>query len=360
MPAILPRRASVGRFKIVTQHAPAVSFGVSGGGYKLEMEALGALDAEIVEVTGQSEDEFIAAARDADALIAKGRPLTRKIIEGLQRCKVIALGSVGADTVDVAAATARGIPVTNVPDTFIEEVADHAMMLILATFRRLTTMDRMVRDGRWKEGRPLLSRFPRLMGQTLGFVAFGHVARAVAVRARAFGLRLIAYDPYIEELVITGHGVEPVGLTELLQRSDIVSMHAPATADAHHLLTEHHFRQMKPEAIFVNTGRGPTVDESALIRALQEGWIAAAGLDVLEQEPPKPDNPLLRMDNVILSPHVASASARMDPERRRRVGQEIALVLSGRWPRSCVNPSVLEKTGLIRWQPYSMERGPGG
>src|SRR6266566_4225132 len=317
MPAILPRRASVGRFKIVTQHAPAVSFGVSGGGYKLEMEALGALDAEIVEVTGQSEDEFIAAARDADALIAKGRPLTRKIIESLQRCKVIALGSVGADTVDVAAATARGIPVTNVPDTFIEEVADHAMMLILATFRRLTTMDRMVGDGRWKEGRPLLSRFPRLMGQTLG-------------------------------------------LTELLQRSDIVSMHAPATADAHHLLTEHHFRQMKPEAIFINTGRGPTVDEPALIRALQEGWIAAAGLDVLEQEPPKPDNPLLRMDNVILSPHVASASARMDPERRRRVGQEIALVLSGRWPRSCVNPSVLEKTGLIRWQPYSMERGPGG
>jgi len=360
MPAILPRRTSVGRFKIVTQHAPAVSFGVSGGGYKLEMEALGALDAEIVEVTGQSEDEFIAAARDADALIAKGRPLTRKIIEGLQRCKVIALGSVGADTVDVAAATARGIPVTNVPDTFIEEVADHAMMLLLATFRRLTTMDRMVRDGRWKEGRPLLSRFPRLMGQTLGFVAFGHVARAVAVRARAFGLRLIAYDPYIEELVITGHGVEPVGLTELLQRSDIVSMHAPATADAHHLLTEHHFRQMKPEAIFVNTGRGPTVDEPALIRALQEGWIAAAGLDVLELEPPKPDNPLLKMDNVILSPHVASASARMDPERRRRVGQEIALVLSGRWPRSCVNPSVLEQTGLIRWQPYSMERGPGG
>src|SRR6059036_3181416 len=221
MPAILPRRASVGRFKIVTQHAATASFGVSGGGYKLEMEALGALDAEIVEVTAPSEDEFIAAARDADALIAKGRPITRRIIDGLQRCKVIALGSVGADTVDVAAATARGIPVTNVPDTFIEEVADHAMMLLLATFRRLTTMDRMVRDGRWKEGRPLLSRFPRLMGQTLGFVAFGHVARATAMRARAFGVHMLAYDPYIEEVVITGHGVEPVGLTELLQRSDI-------------------------------------------------------------------------------------------------------------------------------------------
>src|SRR6266852_5402928 len=208
MPAILPRRTSVARFKIVTQQAPTASFGVSGSGYKLEMEALGALDAEIVEVTAPGEDEFIAAARDADALIAKGRPITRRIIEGLSRCKVIALGSVGADSVDVAAATTRGIPVTNVPDTFIEEVADHAMMLILATFRRLITMDKFVRAGRWREGRPLLSQFPRLMGQTLGFISFGHVARATAVRARALGVHMLAYDPYIEELVITQYVVE--------------------------------------------------------------------------------------------------------------------------------------------------------
>ena len=345
------------KFKVVTPAGP--TYGAKTD-YALELEALRPLGAEIVDIDAKSEEDFVAAARDADALYAKGRKITKKIVDGLTRCRVIALGSVGVDSVDVAAATARGIPVTNCPDTFIEEVADHAMMLILATFRRLTTMDRMVRDGRWKEGRPLLSRFPRLMGQTLGFIAFGHVARAVAVRARAFGVRMLAWDPYIEELVITGHGVEPVGLTELLQRADIVSMHAPATPDAHHLMTEHHFRLMKPEAIFVNTGRGPTVDEPALVRALQEGWIAAAGLDVLEQEPPRADNPLLRMDNVILTPHVASASARMDPERRRRVGQEIALVLGGRWPRSCVNPAVLEKSRLVRWQPYSMERGPGG
>jgi D-3-phosphoglycerate dehydrogenase len=323
------------------------------------MEALATLDAEIIEVAATTEEEFIHVARDADALIAKGRPITKRIIDHLEKCKVIALGTVGADAVDVAAATARGIPVTNVPDTFIEEVADHAMMLILATLRRLLTMDKFVREGRWQEGRPLLSQYPRLMGQTLGFVAFGHVARATAVRARAFGVHMLAYDPYIEELAITQYGVEPVGLTELLQRSDIVSMHAPATPDAHHLLTEDHFRLMKPEAIFINTSRGPTVDEPALTKALQEGWIAAAGLDVFEQEPPDPTNPLLRLDNVILTPHVASASARMDPERRRRVGQEIALVLRGRWPRSCVNPSVLERTGLARWQPYSMERGPG-
>jgi D-3-phosphoglycerate dehydrogenase len=345
------------KFKVVTP--AAASFGAAGVGYELEMEALEPIGAQIVEIPSSTEEEFVKAARDADALYAKGRKFTRRMIEGLERCKVIALGTVGVDSVDVAAATARSIPVTNVPDTFIEEVADHAMTLILATFRRLTIQDRFVREGRWSEGRPLLSRYPRLMGQTLGFVAFGHVARAVAVRARAFGLRLLAYDPYVEELVMSPYGVEPVSLTELLQRSDIVSMHAPATPSAHRLLKEEHFRLMKPEALFINTGRGPTVDEPALIKALQEGWIAGAGLDVLEQEPPDATNPLLKMDNVILTPHVASASARFDPARRRRVGQEIALVLSGRWPMSCVNPSVLEKTSLLRWQPYSMERGPG-
>jgi len=347
----------VAKFKVVTPAGP--SYSATGGDYKLELEALDPIGAEMVEIAAKPDEEFAAAARDADALYAKGRPITKRIIDGLDRCKVIALGSVGADSVDVAAATGRGIPVTNVPDTFIEEVADHAMMLILATFRRLVVQDRLVRENRWSEGRPMLYQFPRLMGQTLGFVAFGHVARAVAVRARGFGVRMLAYDPYIEELVISQHGVEPVGLHELLQRSDIISMHAPATPSAHHMLTEEHFRMMKPEALFISTGRGPTVDESALIKALREGWIAAAGLDVLEQEPPAPNNPLLKMDNVILTAHVASASARFDPVRKRRVGQEIALVLGGRWPRSCVNPAVLEKSKLHRWQPYSMERGPG-
>src|SRR5512145_2141375 len=217
-----PRRTSVAKFRIVTPSG--ASFTVPGTGYKLEMEALAPLDAEIVEIGAKSDEDFAKEARDADALYAKGRPITKRLIDGLERCKVIALGSVGVDSVDVAAATARGIPVTNVPDTFIEEVADHAMMLILATYRRLVTMDRFVRDGRWTEGRPLLSQYPRLMGQTLGFIAFGHVARAVAVRARAFGLRVIAYDPYVEETLIARHEVEPVGLTELLRRSDIVSM----------------------------------------------------------------------------------------------------------------------------------------
>jgi D-3-phosphoglycerate dehydrogenase len=343
------------RFKVVTPKGS--SFAVGGENYALENEALAPLDAEIVEIDAASENEFIAAAHDADAVYAKGRNFTKRMIDGLERCKIIAVGTVGTDYIDVEAATARAIPVTNIPDTFIEEVADHAMMLLLASFRRLVVQDRMVRDGRWREGRPALSQ-PRLMGLTLGFIAFGHVARATAMRARAFGFRMMAYDPYIEELVMSPYGVEPVTLEELLKSSDFVSMHAPATEDARHMLTEKHFRMMKPGAIFINTGRGATVDEAALIKALQQGWIAGAGLDVLEIEPPKPDNPLLGMANVILTPHVASASGRFDPMRRRRVGQEIALVLRGKWPRACVNPTVLEKTDLKRWQPYSMERGP--
>ena len=347
------------KFKVVTQKPEGVTFDLAGGSYELEMEALGTVGAEIEEVPARSEQEFLKAARDADAVIARGRPITADIIAGLDNCKIIALGSVGADSVDVPAATMAGIPVTNVPDTFIEEVADHTMMMILATFRRVNIMDAYVRTGRWSEGRPLLASYPRLMGQTLGFIAFGHVARATAVRAKSFGVHLLAYDPYIEELSITAYGVEPVGLNELLERSDIVSMHAPSTSEAHHLMREEHFRLMKRNALFINNGRGSTVDEPALIKALQEEWIAGAGLDVLEQEPPDPENPLLHMDNVLLTPHVASASARMGPETRRRVGQEIALVLTGRWPRTCVNPTVLEKTDLRRWQPYSMERGPG-
>ena len=344
------------KFKVVTPAGP--TYGAKSD-YRFELEALRPIGAEIVDIDAKSEEDFVTAARDADALYAKGRKITKRIIDGLERCRVISLGSVGVDSVDVAAATARGIPVTNCPDTFIEEVADHALTLILATFRRLTTMDRMVREGRWREGRPLLYRFPRLMGQTLGLIAFGHVARAVALRAKPFGLRVIAYDPFIEELTMSRYGVEPVSLPELLGQADIISMHAPATPSAQHMLGEEHFRAMKRTALFVNTGRGPTVDEPALIKALQEGWIAGAGLDVLEEEPAVPSNPLLKMDNVILSPHVASASARFDPVRLRRVGQEIALVLSGRWPMSCVNPAVLDKSGLHRWQPHSMERGPG-
>src|SRR5947208_10265907 len=355
-PAISQGRDRVAKFRIAT---PAgASFTVAGGGYGYEMEALAPIDAEIYEIPAGSEEEFVAAAKDADALYAKGRPITQRMINGLGRCKIIALGSVGVDSVNVDAATAKGIPVTNCPDTFIEEVADHAMRLILATHGRLVMQDRLVREGRWAEGRPMLLQIPRLRGLTLGLIAFGHVARAVAERAKPFGLNVIAYDPFIEEIVMVERGVEPVSLPELLARADILSMHSPATESAQRMIREEHFRQMKKTAIYISTGRGPTTDETALIKALDEGMIAAAGLDVPQPEPPAGNNPLLKMDNVILTAHVASATARFDPARRRRVGQELSLVLSGKWPMSCVNPAVLGASGLRRWQPVSMERGP--
>jgi D-3-phosphoglycerate dehydrogenase len=343
------------KFRVVTPKG--ASFTVAGGGYDYEKEALDPIDAEIIEAPA-NEAEFIAAAKNADAIYAKGMPITKAIIDSLQNCKVITLGSVGVDSVDVKAATARGIPVTNIPDTFIEEVADHAMMLLLSGFRRLVEQDKMVRTGRWSEGRPALLKIPRLMGQTLGFISFGRVARAVAKRAAPFGLRMIAYDPFIQETLISDHGVIPATLSEVLAQSDFLSMHAPARPEVHHMLGEKHFRQMKKSAIFVNTGRGATVDEEGLIKALQEGWIAHAALDVLEKEPPSHNNPLLSMENVTLTAHVASASARFDEARKRRVGYELSLVLSGMWPVSCVNPSVLQNTSLRRWQPVSMDRGP--
>src|SRR5258708_7738010 len=349
------RERQMSKFRVVTPKG--ASFTVAGGGYAYEKEALDPIGAEIIEAPA-NEAEFIAAARTADAIYAKGMPITKTVIDALENCKVITLGSVGVDSVDVKAATARGIPVTNIPDTFIEEVADHAMMLLLAGFRRLVEQDKMVRQGRWTEGRPALLKIPRLMGQTLGFISFGRVARAVAKRAGPFGLRMMAYDPFIAETLISDHGVLPATLSEVLSQSDFVSMHAPARPEVHHMLGETHFKQMKPSAIFINTGRGATGNEEALIKALQEGWIAHAALDVFDTDPPSPNTPILCMENVTLTSHHASASAPFTGARKRRVGYELSLVLQGLWPVSCVNPSVLQTTALRRWQPVSMERGP--
>ena len=343
------------KFRVVTPKG--ASFTVAGGGYDYEKEALDPIGAEIIEAPA-NEAEFIAAAKTADAIYAKGMPITKRSSTRWRTARSSRSAASASTSVDVKAATARGIPVTNIPDTFIEEVADHAMMLLLAGFRRLVEQDKMVRTGRWSEGRPALLKIPRLMGQTLGFISFGRVARAVAKRAAPFGLRMMAYDPFIQETLMYDHGVIPSTLNEVLSQSDFVSMHAPARPEVHHMLTEKHFRQMKKCAVFINTGRGATVDEEWLIKALQEGWIAHAALDVLEKEPPSHNNPILSMENVTLTAHVASASARFDEARKRRVGYELSLVLQGMWPVSCVNPSVLQNTALRRWQPVSMDRGP--
>ena len=326
--------------------------------YALELEALAPL-ADIVEIRADTPAEFAAGVRDVDAILTSwGLRIDQQVIDAMPRCVVIGVGSVGVDMVDIDAATAAGIVVTNVPDVFIEEVADYAMMLLLNVSRLTPAMTRMAREGQWYQARPILSRVPRVMGQTLGLYAFGNVARCTARRAKAFGMHVIAHDPFVSELEMSALGVEPVGFGELLARSDYLSIHAPHNDETEHAIDAAAFAQMKRSAIVINTARGPIIDEAALIGALQKGIIAGAGLDVLEQEPPAPDNPLLRMENVVVTPHVASASTRMRPETRRRAAREVALVLRGRWPMSCVNPTVLPRVELERWQPYPMSRGP--
>lgn len=329
-------------FRVVTGTMSGPLSRLGGADYEMERRSLEPISAEIVSVDGGDVNAFKAKAGDADAVLMRDLRLDAEMIAALTQCKIIAFPSVGYDNVDLDAATAAGIVVTNCPDTFIEEVADHAMSLLLGCWRRQIEQDRIVREGRWAEGRVELSKHPRLRGQTLGLIAFGNIARLTAKRAKAFGLQVLAYDPYVHEHRMHELDVEPVSdLMEMLQRSDFVSMHTPLTAETSHMLSTQHFSAMKPGAIFINTGRGPTVDEAALLDALQRGEIAYAGLDVFEQEPVGPDNPMTKLDNVILSAHVASASSRMMPEACRRAGQEIAAVLSGRRPLSPVNPQVL-------------------
>ena len=319
------------------------------GRYTHEMVALADLGVEIVECQ-KSEEGFVRAAKGASAVYVKGVEVSRRMIGALDECHIIAVGSVGIDNVDIEAATEKGIPVTNCPDTFVEEVADHTMMLLLSSHRRALEQDRFVREGRWEDGRAQLLKVPRLMGQTLGLVGFGRVGRAVASRARPFGLRIVAYDPFVDETAITGQGVQPMDIADVLRASDFVSLHLPATESTVGMFDDEHFRLMKRAAIFINTGRGSTVVEGALVEALERGWIAGAGLDVFSEEPVDVHNPLLSLPNVILSPHNASASLRFDPARKRRVGREIALVLDGKCPMACVNPEVLPASGLRRWR----------
>src|SRR4029434_4443927 len=196
------------KFKVVVQKpSGGITYDLADGAYKLEREALDPIGAEIVEVAAKTEEEFIEAAKDADALIARNRRITATIIKGLRNCKVIGLGSVGADTVDVDAATEAGIVVTNVPDVFIDEVADHTMAMFLAAHRRLRLMHQLTGAGRGRDGRPYFNDVPRLYGQTMGLISFGNVAKAVARRCHAFGLHVIAYHPYVAELEMTALGV---------------------------------------------------------------------------------------------------------------------------------------------------------
>ena len=315
--------------------------------YTYEHEALRPLGITILTANADSDADYVAFAKDADAIIAGGRTLTADIIGQLERCKVIANGGVGVDRVDVDAATAKGIVVTNVPDVFLDEVANHAMMLLLCCTKKTVVLDRLVRENRWGEARRYMTPMPKVTNDVLGLVAFGNIPRKVARRAQGFDMNVIAWDPFVSDDVFQQYGVERVtDLNDLFRRSDFVSAHLPLNKDTRGLLNYSLFSVMKPSAYFINTGRGPTHVEADLIRALNEKKIAGAGLDVMEIEPTRPDNPLHQMDNVVLTPHSASVSDISDVERRRRVGQEIAAVLQGRMPHAVVNREVLTKVKL--------------
>lgn len=314
-----------------------------------EREILERAGCEVVVVRPQNEDEAIDVARDADGLIYTGG-ISRRFMESLTRCKVIARSSIGMDVVDgVDVANEKGIVICNVPDVFVDEVANHTMALLLACVRWLVPYADYTRQGGWGQrgrgGRPG-GMIHRVTGETLGLVGFGNIARAVARRAAGFDLKLVAYDPYLPREVFQEYGVRQAQLAQVLQDSDFVSLHVPLMPSTHHLMGAPQFALMKKDAILINTCRGPVVDEQALIGALQSGQILAAGLDVTEKEPIDADNPLLKMPNVVVTPHMASASDWAGAERRRRPAYEVAAVLTGHRPRAVWNSQVLERVSL--------------
>jgi D-3-phosphoglycerate dehydrogenase / 2-oxoglutarate reductase len=293
----------------------------------------------------KTEDEVIDAARDADAIIAQYATVGARAIGALSRCLVIARYGTGTDIVDVAAATRRGILVTNVPSDWCEnEVADHAMALLLALARKVPAYDRASRDGtwRWQAGEPV----HRLRGSVLGLLSFGAIARAVAARGAGFGMRVIAHDPYLPAADITERGATPVSFDELLERSDCLVIQAPLTAETRHLFGEAELRRMKPAAFLINTARGPIVSDDALYRALREGWIAGAGVDDIEEEPAKqrdwrPVNPLFTLPNFVVTPHAAYYSEEAMHTVRDFAAHEVVRVLTGEPPLSPVNAGQL-------------------
>jgi D-3-phosphoglycerate dehydrogenase / 2-oxoglutarate reductase len=285
------------------------------------------------------EEELVARTRDADAMVVSFSPVTRRVMSALEGLKVVVRTGVGYDVIDVPAATELGVIVVNIPDVWIREVANHALGLLLALNRQFITLDRQVRAGVWA-GRVPGDWTGSLHGETVGIVGLGNIGSAFARRVAALETKVIACDPYKDDRHFAALDVERVSLEAVAERSDYVSVHTLLSAETRHLIGEAFFRRMKPTAFLINTSRGPVVDERALIRALEDQRLAGAALDVWEQEPAAAANPLLRMDNVIATPHAAYFSSPAVAQVPRRCGEEIARVLTGERPINVVNPEV--------------------
>ena len=311
------------------------------GDVDLERGILEAAGARVVALQAKSEEELFAEARDCDAIMNQYARVGAATIARMEHCRVIARYGVGVDIVDVDAATRKGILVTNVRDYCTEEVADHAVALWLALVRKLFVYNQATHEGiwHWKSGEPVY----RIGGRVMGIVSFGKIGRAIAARAKSFGVTLLVHDPYVSDEVAQSQDAHRVSKKEILERSDYLMMQVPMTDETRHFLGDGELQSVKPGVIIVNTGRGPTIDNRALYRALVEGRVAGAGLDDPEEEPAKRkhwsplDNPLFSLPNVIVTPHVAYYSQESIRLARETAASEVARVLRGERPLNLVN-----------------------
>ena len=298
------------------------------------------LGIELVEAPDGAEDTLAGLARDADGILTCFAPVTPGVLGAAPRMKVVARYGVGVDNIAVDAATELGIAVTYVPDYCVDEVSDHVMAMLLAFNRRVILFDSATKRDGWGS-LELNLPMTRLRGLAIGVVGFGRIGRATARKARAFGLRVLAADPFVEAEAVAAEGGSLVDLGTLLAESDFVTLHSPLSAETRGMIGAAELERMKSSAFLINCARGPLVDEQALVDALSRGSIAGAGLDVLESNHPPADHPLFGMDGVIVSPHVAFYSPESTRELQRRATESVAAVLAGRMPENLYNREVL-------------------
>jgi D-3-phosphoglycerate dehydrogenase len=303
-------------------------------------EVLARIGAELHLAKEPTPEGILGVARDADALLATYAKITADMIPEMKKCRIISRFGIGVDNVDIPAASKAGIVVTRVPDYCIDEVSDHTLALLLALVRKIPSSNARTHAGRWEM--PAVVPIHRLRGSILGLVGFGRIPQLVAPKAQAFGIKVVAYDPYIERDAFTRARVEKVEFDELLKVSDYISIHSPLVPETRHLFNADVFRRMKPTAYLVNTARGPIIDETALAQALDAKQLAGAGLDVLSQEPPN-GSPLFGRDNVILTPHTSFYSVESLVDLQVKAADEIVRVFNGEMPRNPVNPEALRR-----------------
>ncbi|MBU1205478.1 MAG: C-terminal binding protein [Proteobacteria bacterium] len=310
------------------------------------------LGGEFIKQKCSTEEDVLEIARDADYLVTIGHicPIKSSTIKELEYCRFVQTLGAGYDGIDVKAATAHGIGVVNIPEFCTDEVSDHMMGLILACSRRITQMNRVVKQTGAFEGAAglidLWMKAERLEGKTLGFIGLGSIARAAIPKARGFDMTICAYDPYLPKDTAGSLGVTMKDMKALLQTSDFVVVSPALTPENRHMIGMEQLKQMKPGAYLINTSRGPLVDHSALARALEKGYIAGAALDVTEPEPLPPDSPLLKLDNVILTGHTAWASPRSWNLINTWHIHEAVRVMRGEWPIGLVNPEVKDRPNV--------------